>query len=131
MNRQFLSLSRSFQCRSSWLPRLCSWPSSVGRWISSIRECAPAKGRISCQLSFNTEKRMNRIIRTATFAAFIAFATCGLRAQDRTPPSTFVFMKGYVEHNFYSSGGSPESLFSLLALVQLYAAHRQFVGNSA
>ena len=42
----------------------------------------------------------------------MAFAICPVRAQDRTPPSTFVFMKGYVEHNYYDTGGSPESLLS-------------------
>ena len=55
---------------------------------------------------------MNRIVRTIILAAFVAFAICPVRAQDRTPPATFVFMKGYVEHNFYSSGGSPESLLT-------------------
>src|SRR5262245_23307048 len=112
MDRQFLSLSCSFQFRSSWLPRLCSWPSSVGRWISSIREYARAKGRISYRLTINREKRMNRIARTIILVALIAFAICHASAQDRTPPATFVFMKGYMEHNFYSSGGTPESLLT-------------------
>ena len=55
---------------------------------------------------------MNRIVRTIILAAFMAFAICRVRAQDRTPPTTFVFMKGYVEHNFYDTGGSPESLLT-------------------
>jgi hypothetical protein len=51
-------------------------------------------------------------IRTVILAAFVAFSICGVIAQDRTPPATFVFMKGYVEHNFYNSGGAPESLLT-------------------
>src|SRR5215510_2704200 len=79
-------------------------PAVVSSWRVKIS--------VSYRPTINREKPMNTLIRTVTFAAFIAFATCGVRAQDRTPPSTFVFMKGYVEHNFYVSGGTPESLLT-------------------
>ena len=55
---------------------------------------------------------MNRTVRRIVLAAVMAFAIGLGRAQDRTPPPTFVFMKGYVEHNFYDTGGSPESLLT-------------------
>lgn len=57
---------------------------------------------------------MNRATRTIILAAFTACAARCVDAQSTTPPAfqSFVFMKGYVEHNFYDTGGSPESLLT-------------------